>query len=403
MRQTHSSSGPSGWEWNSQSPATPHPPRRAPPPPRGGGGGAEAILAVVALLLVVGLGAGVYFFVTRDGGGGIGMFEKSDPEAAEAAEAPKPSSKPKASASAGAVPSIEQVAWTTDAPTTLQDLARTWSIPRDVLDQLNPTFSASQQLDAGTKVVVYASTLGASASIGPPNDGRLVWGVALPEGEAWLLPENRSRAFATTETIVAVLEALHAYSAEFPEAEPVQIGELSARRGGEIYGHQSHQSGLDVDIRLIQDAARDGFDGARNWFLVKTLIDNNDVRAIFLNRSEQTWLREAAEEDVGVELAEEYFELIRHEPGHTIHMHVRFACADEDKRCVGYSLPDTDEEDSGEVGKLPLGPGGKPTGPSKLPGFRPKADPAPAASKKKTKTKAKKKKKKGKKKLSPTP
>jgi murein endopeptidase len=142
-----------------------------------------------------------------------------------------------------------------------------------------------------------------------------------------------------------------------------------------------------------------GFDAGRNWFLVKTLIDENEVRAIFLNRTEQTWLRAAADADVGAASAERYFELIRHEPGHTIHMHVRFACSDEDKRCVGYSLPDSGETAPPETvnklpGKLPSAPSAKPAGgDSKRPRLLPKSPTKPKAkATKKGKKKGKKKK-----------
>ncbi|HHM12108.1 MAG TPA: hypothetical protein ENJ16_01040, partial [Planctomycetaceae bacterium] len=298
-----------------------------------------------------------------------------------------------------ATPSFDTISWTTTAPASVQELARAWSVPRDVLTKLNPELPADKQIEAGTPVVLYSQSQGASSSIGPPNDGRLIWGVPLPEDEAWTQPEDRTRAFGTTETIAAVVAGFHRYADRFPGADPIVVGDLSARRGGRIYGHQSHQSGLDIDVRLVKDSEGNGFDAERNWFLVRSLIDGSDVRAIFLNRTEQTWLREAAEADVGAASAAEYFALIRHEPGHTIHMHVRFACSKEDKRCVGYSLPD-----AGETGppkkesKLPIGPGGKPSaGSSKRPRLIPRSG-GKTGSKKKRRRGRKGKKKKGKKK-----
>jgi murein endopeptidase len=314
-----------------------------------------------------------------------------DPSDAEVREEPA-RAKPAPKAPVSPV-SLARIEWTATSSGPLDDLARSWSIPRDTLASLNPQLARAARVDAGTKVVVYASaSAGASASLGPPNDGRLVGGVPLPEGPAWAMPEDRTRAFATAETIAAVTAALQAYGARFPNTTPIQMGDLSARRGGRIYGHQSHQSGRDVDIRLVMDDAGERFDADRNWFLVKTLVDTSDVRQVFLNRSEQAWLRAAADADVGAAKAQAYFDLIDHEPGHTIHMHVRFACAREDKRCVGYSLPDTDEKDKVTPGKIPgTAPKG---GASKVPGIRPKSGGA--------KKKKKKKKKKGKKKtLSP--
>ncbi len=349
-------------------------------------------MAGVVFLVVAALAVTAYFVLSSDDSA------EQEPEETPAVPAPPPTAAESEAAAAKAkakervAPSFDRISWTTTAPATLQDLSRDWSVPRDMLTQLNPELPPNKPIEAGVPVVLYAQTLGASSSIGPPNDGRLIWGVPLPEDEAWTLPEDRTRAFATTETIASVVAGFHAYADRFPGAAPIVVGDLSARRGGRIYGHQSHQSGLDIDIRLVKASEGDGFDAERNWFLAKSLIDGSEVRAIFLNRTEQTWLREAAEADVGAASAEEYFALIRHEPGHTIHMHVRFACSKEDKRCVGYSLPDTDEKDPPKKeSKLP---GGKPSGDaSKRPRLIPKSG-GTTPSKKKTK----KKKKKGKKK-----
>jgi|GEM_PF-1909667 len=358
MRRDDSNSDASGWGWGSEGPTSPRPSPR--PPPSSSGGVVGAVAATVAFLLLV---AGGAIFVVR-GGCGDGTQE----------EAPAPAEPVPDTSDEGApeppreVPvGLDKVVWTTADGSTLSDLSKRWSIPRDTLTALNPKLAAD--IPAGTKVVVYSAAAGASVSIGPPNDGRLVRGVPLPEGRAWLPPEDRGRAFGTSETVAAVLAALQAYAQKFPDAAPIQMGDLSARRGGKIYGHQSHQSGRDVDIRLIHAADGESFDPTRNWFLVKTLIDGGDVRAIFLNRTEQAWLRAAAVDDVGEAQAQRYFSLISHEPGHTIHMHVRYACAKQDKRCVGYSMPDTDEQDPKKGAKLPLRPSDKsPRGASKLPG-----------------------------------
>ncbi len=405
MRQAKPTSGSSGWEWNSQGP-TPQPPQRRPQPPARGSG--EALLAGVVFVIVAAIAVAAYLFLNSDDGepSETATAEDTDAPSVEAPPAPAPAdakAKPVVAVTPPRarrpVPAFDTISWTVETPSTLQDLVGAWSIPKDILLKLNPKLPTRKPIEAGVSVVVYAKTLGRSSSIGPPNDGRLVWGVPLPENEAWLHGEDRSRAFATTETIASVVSALYAYADQFPDAAPIQVGDLSARRGGKIFGHQSHQSGMDIDIRLVRNSAGDGFDAGRTWFLVKTLIDENDVRAIFLNRTEQVWLRAAADADVGAASAERYFALIRHEPGHTIHMHVRFACSDEDKRCVGYSLPDSGETAPPETvnklpGKLPSAPSAKPAGgDSKRPRLLPKSPTKPKAkATKKGKKKGKKKK-----------
>ena len=370
MRQGRPTAASSGWGWSAQGG-----PSAAPPPrvlARSERSSAGAVVAAVLFVALVAGGAAAFVLVSSD--------DEDEPVAAvEGAETPadggasEPAASEPATADAGETAagtrSFDAVSWTTDTATTLEDLARTWAIPTDTLTALNPELSGS--IPASTEVVVYSPDAGASISIGPPNDGKLIRGVPLPEGDAWLLPEDRSRAFATAETIAAVTAALDAYAAQFPGAAPIQMGELSKRRGGEISGHQSHQTGRDVDIRLIVDDTGEGFDADRNWFLIKTLIDGGDVRNIFLNRREQEWLREAADADVGAAAAAEYFVLINHERGHTIHMHVRFGCAPQDKRCVGFSQPDAGEHDTKKLKKLPRTIGKKRPGSAiKLPNRR---------------------------------
>jgi murein endopeptidase len=390
MPRPNPASASSGWAWRAGGGAlSPPPPPRRPNLLRGGGGG-----AALAAFVFVGVVGAAIFVTSRDGEEPTATAEASEssPDAsADASEDPTESAADETGEGdegrlAGdpnpAAMSLETITWTTEASTTLEELGRAWSIPQGVLAALNPDLAGQEGIEAGTKVVVYAQSLGTGFAIGSPNDGRLTWGVPLPEGDAWRLPDDRSRAFATAETIASVTEALDAYARRFPDAEPIQIGDLSARRGGEIYGHQSHRNGLDIDIRLIRDAAGGGFDPERNWFLVKSLIDGGRVRSIFLNVREQTWLRAAVEADVGADAATEYFELIDHEPGHTIHMHVRFACPEAHKRCVGYALSDSGEE----VPKLSKLPGAivRPTGKaSKLPVLRPKGPPRASTTPKK--------------------
>ena len=375
MRGANPRAGTSGWAWGSERPPAPLPPTPSRPPR--GGGTVGALLAAGLFLGVVAAGAAVALVRTdeREASG----TRADDESPAPAAGAHAGVSESVAAASPGAprpavpqtqrpAPSLQSIAWTSPTRSTLDELARAWSIPRAVLAELNPDLRKQTWIAAGVAVVVYADTQGASSSVGPPNDGKLIGAVPLPEGGAWAFPEDRTRAFATAETIAAITAALEAYGAQFPDAEPVQVGDLSARRGGPIYGHESHQSGRDVDVRLVLDRTGEGFDAERNWFLVKTVIDGGEVDSIFLNRTEQAWLRSAAEADVGGAEADRYFAVISHEPGHTIHMHIRFACPDADKRCVAYSQPDAGEQDAKAIRKLPVRPGGLSTrGASKLP------------------------------------
>jgi murein endopeptidase len=344
---------------------------------------------LAAAMFVAMVAGGVAYVVT--------VVRSEDPATAEAAEsavdvigsapapiadvaaAVEPAQPPIASADPELPRSLEEITWTVATPATMAELAQTWSLPRDTLVRLNPKLSADEPLAAGTKVVVHKGSIGESESVGSPNDGHLVGGIPFPEGRTWRLPPDRSRSFGTGETITGVLAALDADAAKYPGAAPIQLGEISARKGGPIYGHQSHQAGRDIDIRLAIDPTGKRFDGARNWSLVKTLLESGEVVSIFLNRTQQVWLRAAAEADVGAAGADRYFALIKHEPGHLIHIHVRFRCPDSARRCVVYSLDESDAAVAKLISKLPKSSGGGGGGlireKGKLPTLRPKTGP----------------------------
>lgn len=339
------------------------------------------------MLFIGALGGGAAAFFLATGDDDVAAAETEPSARADEPSAPEPavsaataedgkdgkdgSSEPKSKADPGPLEPIplrtlERITWTTETAGTLDDLKVTWGIPKDTLTQLNPKLPRSKPIAVGTEIVVHTAKLGTSIAIGPPNDGRLIRGIPLPEDAAWRLPDDRSRAFAAFDTIQSITAAMDAYHQRFPDAEPIQVGELSRRKGGEISGHQSHQVGIDVDVRLVLDGTGEAYDPELNWFFVKTLIDAGNVRAIFLNNSEQGWLREAAKADVGAAGADEYFAFISHEPGHTYHMHVRFKCPDKDKRCVGFSSGES-EETVKKLKKLPPRlPGAKTSGLSKI-------------------------------------
>jgi len=86
-----------------------------------------------------------------------------------------------------------------------------------------------------------------SISLGSPNAGRLWGGVPMPEGEGWVLIAP-AQAYGTAETVSALIACIEAVRAEFPDTPPVRIGHLSAREGGRLSPHLSHQSGRDADV-----------------------------------------------------------------------------------------------------------------------------------------------------------
>lgn len=143
-------------------------------------------------------------------------------------------------------------------------------------------------------------------SIGAPNGGKLAHGEKLSSnrsvevrggGHAWGTPE-----------LVQVLKRSAAKVRKKHKGSVLFVGDLSAKRGGPLFGHNSHQSGRDADVGFYMKhddgkqvnphrfvpfggdgRARDGgivrFDDERNWLFVESLITDPkvDVRYVFIS------------------------------------------------------------------------------------------------------------------------
>jgi penicillin-insensitive murein endopeptidase len=153
-----------------------------------------------------------------------------------------------------------------------------------------------------------------------------------------LYPDN---AWATVETVhylqAALATAYHHLPADTPQAN---IGDLSAKWGGPLPPHLSHQSGRDVDIGYFRldpehwyaSASPRTLDVARTWILVRALLSETDVEVIFIDRSLQPPLHAYAQRigenrgwlDGLFESAGAPQPIIRHAPEHLNHLHVRF-------------------------------------------------------------------------------
>lgn len=244
-----------------------------------------------------------------------------------------------------AVAGLDRIAWTTPRRLRLSGLSQQWDIPKKQLIALNPKLERRAPIAIGTSVWVYsADSSGVDQSIGFPNKGRVAAAVPMPEGDYWRMRRGNERAYGTRETIESLVSVLTAYGEAFPDAPIVQVGDISMRRGGTIEPHRSHQTGRDVDLRLVRrikltasGRERRVIDLQKSWFLLKRLAATGKVQSIYLNAGVQKRLRPVAEADVGAEAAERVFEMLQHEHGHRGHMHVRFRCPTEHRRCIADS------------------------------------------------------------------
>ncbi len=178
-----------------------------------------------------------------------------------------------------------------------------------------------------------------SMSFGTATRGGLLNGVRLSEDPHWTLIDPLNT-WGTTETVEYLTAAVATVFEEYPDSHALFIGDISRKRGGYIKPHISHQSGKDVDISYFYAknpewyarASAYNLDRARTWAFIRALLVQTDVHLIFIDRRVQRLLRSYAEaigEDrdwldslfIG---APGQPSIIRHEPGHDTHMHVRF-------------------------------------------------------------------------------
>ncbi len=196
-------------------------------------------------------------------------------------------------------------------------------------------------------------------SVGKPHRGKLVRGVQLPRDSAYYR-RRPSRAYGTQHTIDHTRAAIATVRRLVPRARKVAIGDISAKNGGSLSGHRSHQSGRDVDIGLYFKRNPSGYpkqfvrasggrlDLAANWALIEALAaaagKAGGPEYIFVDYGIQKRIYKYAQgKGVAKSKLARIFQypngrrnrvgLVRHEPNHADHLHVRFKCAPKDGKC----------------------------------------------------------------------
>jgi murein endopeptidase len=195
-------------------------------------------------------------------------------------------------------------------------------------------------------------------SVGVPWSGRLRDATRLADGDGYVI-RRPNRSYGTRTTVEYVSRVIADVREQFPDQHVLAIGDISAEDGGQITDHHSHQSGRDVDIGLYYDEQPDGYpdsfvtatadnlDCAATFALIDgfaaTRNKDGGVQMIFLDFDVQGLLYHwAKDHDVDDDKLERLFQypqrgasdaLVRHEPNHANHMHVRFTCADGDSAC----------------------------------------------------------------------
>ena len=237
-------------------------------------------------------------------------------------------------------------------------------------DSMPLTWSAAALL-----VLLGASEADPSRSIGHPFTGRLRGAVELTDDAPEFTLRWTTRAHRWTFGTRSLVKGVRwtARQLSQPGAAPLVVGNLSRRGGGDLPCSRSHNTGRDVDFglfmrdglmadglmadgkgrgvasryyrfgrdgRSLEAAGRYEFDSARNWELVKSLLENPHfvVSLLVLNpHLEQRILehaRRVGEPEGLVARAEALISLPAYANLHRNHLHVRIACPSGHEHCA---------------------------------------------------------------------
>lgn len=237
---------------------------------------------------------------------------------------------------------------------TLLAVANRYGVSTRDLSRWNPHLR-HPSATPGTDIRIYTrKPVSPSEAIGPTNRGRLEGGVELPRHRGYVI-RNRAKAYGTEETTRWIVAAFDAVDAKFKQRKVVRVHDISARDGGTLRNHKSHQNGRDVDISYYQtECGSDGcpfetvrpsdFDVARQWALLEHWLRQGQVEMIFIDYRLQAKLhRYAKRKGVTNAELERWFQyprgkyepegVIRHFRNHQDHFHVRFVCPYSDIKC----------------------------------------------------------------------
>jgi penicillin-insensitive murein endopeptidase len=202
-----------------------------------------------------------------------------------------------------------------------------------------------------------------TASIGHPYTGKLRDGVRLPPNGPYHVAQRSTRArnwlFGTGYLVRGIMRAAESVHILSGSGEPLMVGNLSRRQGGNIKLSLSHNSGRDVDFAyysadlqgrsVASEYHRFGDNGLsldaptkfkldlpRNWQLLKSLIRSNEVEVqwIIVAPGIETLLlnyaKKSGEPGELIQKAERMMMLPGYAKPHDNHIHLRVHCSPQD-------------------------------------------------------------------------
>ncbi|NVB37607.1 penicillin-insensitive murein endopeptidase [Pseudenhygromyxa sp. WMMC2535] len=251
----------------------------------------------------------------------------------------------------------EVVHYTIKRGGSMKVVANLYKIFHHEIEALNPGVSLDRDLPPATKIVVYKHTPGGSSeSVNFPGDGGLEGAMPMVDGPGRVIKHIPWKGWATRTTVATLDAVLREWARRFPSRQPILVGNMSAREGGRLKPHSSHQSGRDVDLSYPQIWDRKeelnwrtmdskNLDRELTWSLLELLRETGAVEVIFIDSKLQKLLYDhaVATKRHSKAALREWMEypnppgsgspLIRHVRGHADHIHVRFKCTAAEDRC----------------------------------------------------------------------
>jgi penicillin-insensitive murein endopeptidase len=172
---------------------------------------------------------------------------------------------------------------------------------------------------------------------------------------------SRGRLYTSDEMHDLLTASSEFIAGNFPDSNPLQVGDLSARAGGQAEGHASHQNGLDGDIVYLRrnhyvhspkeerwdeffvsgSKITANFNTERNFALFKYLVLTTPVERIFVDLTIKKDLCNYAKKKgmMSDPQTVETLRRLRPQDLHRTHFHVRISCPVNDRECIPQSAP----------------------------------------------------------------
>lgn len=231
---------------------------------------------------------------------------------------------------------------------TVHGVAKRFNVSPEWVRVLNHIPEHINELPVDVPVVVVASVDGTNQGI-DENGDRFSSRIRQPTHigtSPWFHLKRDRTGWGTVNTVLLLRQVAAEIARKFPGSQPLVFGDISQKWGGRLAPHASHRRGNDVDIAVPRTDSNEEtefhvtspgkMDVARTWELVRSLVVTGAVEYVFLDyRLQQPLYDFASGTGLSADVLTELFQypngrnhrkgIIRHSPGHSNHVHVRFS------------------------------------------------------------------------------